>query len=123
MEPILPAPIRPSVLPVISTAHEAVLLPLAGLRGGVGGGQLARQRHHQRDGVLGGGDGIAERRVHHDHAGGGRGGNIDVVDADAGAADHFQLLRRLDHIGGDFGRGADGDAVILIDDLEQFFLC
>ena len=103
-------------------AHEAVLFPLAGLRGGVGGGKFARQRQHQRDGVLGGGDRIAERRVHHDHAGGGGGRNIDIVDADAGAADDLQVLRGLDDIGGDLGRRADGDAVILIDDLEQFFL-
>ena len=86
---------------------------------GVGGGKLAGQRHHQRDGVLGGGDRIAERRVHHDDAGGGRGRDIDIVDADAGAADDFQVLRGLDHIGGDLGRGADGDAVIFGDDLEQ----
>ena len=42
-------------------AHEAVLLPLAGLRRGVGLRDLARQRQHQGDGVFGGGDRIAER--------------------------------------------------------------
>ena len=49
-------------------AHEAVLLPLAGLGAGVGLGQLAGEREHQRDGVLGGGDRVAERGVHHHHA-------------------------------------------------------
>ena len=49
-------------------AHEAVLLPLAGLGRGVGRGNLAGKRKHQRDRVLGGGDRIAERRVHHDDA-------------------------------------------------------
>ena len=49
-------------------AHEAVLLPLAGLGRGVGGGELAGDREHQRDGVLGGGDRIAEGRVHDDDA-------------------------------------------------------
>ncbi len=73
-------------------AHEAVLLPLAGLGRGVGLRDLARQREHQRDGVLGGGDRIAERRVHHDHALGGGGRDIDIVDADAGAADHLEVL-------------------------------
>jgi hypothetical protein len=62
-------------------------------------GKLARQRHHQRDRVFGRGDGIAEGRVHHDHAGGGGRRNVDIVDADAGAAHDFQLLRRLDHVG------------------------
>jgi len=36
--------------------HEAVLLPLARLGRGIGLGQLAREREHQRDRVLGGGD-------------------------------------------------------------------
>jgi hypothetical protein len=49
-------------------AHEAVLLPLAGLGRGVGLRDLAREREHHRDGVLGGGDRIAEGRVHHDDA-------------------------------------------------------
>ena len=79
-------------------AHEAVLLPLAGLRRGVGLRDLARERQHQRDGVLGGGDRIAERRVHHDDALGGRGRNVDIVDADAGAADHLQVLGALEDL-------------------------
>ena len=87
MEPILPQPMRPKVLPVQLHAHEAVLFPFAGMGGGVRGGNVARQRHHQRDGVFGRGDGIAEGRVHHDDARGGRRRNIDIVDADAGAAD------------------------------------
>jgi hypothetical protein len=70
-------------------AHEAVLLPLAGLRRGVGLRNFTRQRQHQRDGVLGGRDRIAERRVHHDDALGGGRRDLDIVDADAGAADHL----------------------------------
>ena len=49
-------------------AHEVVLFPLAGVRRGVGLRDLPRQRQHQRDRMLGGGDRIAERRVHHDDA-------------------------------------------------------
>ena len=49
-------------------AHEAVLLPLAGMGRGVGLRDLAGQREHHRDGMLGGGDRIAERRVHDDDA-------------------------------------------------------
>ena len=66
---------------------KRVLLPLAGLGGGVGGGDLAGQGEHHGDGVLGGGDRVAERRVHHHDARGGGGRDVDVVDADAGAAD------------------------------------
>src|SRR5436190_1637055 len=43
--------------------------------------------------MLGGRDRIAERRVHHDDAFRGRGGNVDIVDANAGTADYLQVLR------------------------------
>ena len=81
-------------------AHEAVLLPLAGLGRRVGLRDLARQREHQRDRVFGRRDRIAERRVHHDDALGGRGRNVDIVDADAGAADHLEMLRACSRIFG-----------------------
>ena len=103
-------------------AHEAVLLPLAGLRRGVGLGQLAGHGEHHGDGVLGGGDRIAERRVHHDDAAPRGGGNIDIVDADAGAADDLEIGRGGDQLFGDLGRRADGEAVILADDFEQLVL-
>ena len=102
--------------------HEAVLLPLAGLGGGIGLRNFARQRQHQGDGVFGGGDRIAERRVHHDDALGRGGGNLDIVDADAGAADHFQPRRLLDDFRGRLGGGADREAVIIADDLGELFL-
>ena len=74
-------------------AHEARLLPLAGLGRAVGGGDLAGQREHHGDGVLGGGDGVAVRRVHHHDAALGGRGDVDVVDADAGAADDLEVRR------------------------------
>ena len=103
-------------------AHEAVLLPLAGLRRGVGLRDLAGEREHQRDGVLGGGDRVAERRVHHDHALGGGGRDIDVVDADAGAADHLEVLGLLQELGGDLGGRADRQPVELADQLGELLL-
>src|SRR5262249_60801931 len=75
-----------------------------------------------RDGVLGGGDGVAERRVHHHDAGGGGRRHVDVVDADAGAADHLQALGGGQHVLVGFGGGADGEAVVVADDLEQLIL-
>ena len=117
IEPILPQPMMPSVLAVTSTPMNFGLLPFAGLGGAVGLGELAGERHQQRDGVLGGGDGIAEGRVHHDDALGGRGGHVDIVDADAGAADHAQPAIRLgQHLLGHLGRRADGEPVIIADD-------
>jgi hypothetical protein len=76
-------------------AHELRLLPLAGLGRGVGFGQLAGDGEHHRDGVFGGGDRVAEGRVHHDDAAARGGRNVDIVDADAGAADHLEIGRPL----------------------------
>ena len=61
-------------------------------------GQLAGEREHQGDGMLGGGDRIAERRVHDDDAARGGGRDVDIVDADAGAADHLEVRRRLEQV-------------------------
>ena len=96
-------------------AEELVLLPFAGAGRHVGLGDLPRQRQHQRDGVLGGGDRVAERRVHDDDAARRRRRNVDIVDADAGAADHLQPVRFFQKLGGDLGRRADGEAVETVD--------
>ena len=81
----------------------------------VGLRNFARQRQHQSDGMFGGRDRIAERRVHHDDAPRRRRRNIDVVDADAGAADHFELCRLLQDFRRDLGGGAHRKAVELAD--------
>ena len=103
-------------------AHEAVLLPLAGLRRGIGLRDLAREREHHGDGVLGGGDRIAEGRVHDDDALRRGGGDLDIVDADAGAADHLQVLGLFEDLGRHLGGGADGEAVIIADDGGELVL-
>ncbi len=103
-------------------AHEAVLLPLAGLGRSVGLRDLAGERQHQGDGVLGGRDRIAERRVHHDDALGRGGGDLDIVDADAGAADHLEVGGLLEDFCGGLGRRADGEAVVIADDLGELVL-
>jgi hypothetical protein len=99
--------------------HEAVLFPLAGLGGGIGGRDLARQRHHQRHRVLGRGDGVAERRVHHDDAAGRGRRQVDIVDADAGPADDLEPAGPLDDLGRDLAERAHGEAVIAGDRLGQ----
>ena len=102
--------------------HETRLLPLAGMGGGVGLGQLAGDRKHHRYRMFGGGDGVAERRVHHDHALFRRRRNIDVVNADPGAGDDFQTVCAFQQLGGHLGRRADGKTVVIADDFGQLFL-
>ena len=66
---------------------ELLLLPLPCLHGGIGGGQVPRQRQQLRHRELGDADAVRARRVHHDDAALRRGFEVDVVDARAGAGD------------------------------------
>jgi hypothetical protein len=103
--------------------HEIVLRPFAGLGLGIGLGQLAGKREHQRDRVLGSGDRVAERSVHHHHALGAGVRDVDVVDPDPGAADHLEVGRGVEDLLGDLGRRADREAVVLADDCLELFGC
>jgi len=102
-------------------AHEPAFGPFARLRLRVGFGQLPREREHQRNRVFGGGDRIAERGVHHHHALAAGVGNIDVVDANPGAADHFQIGRRIKDRRRHLGRRTDRKAIIVADARDQLF--
>ena len=93
-------------------SDELGALPLALLDARVGLRDVARDGREQRDAVLGGRDRVGRRRVDDEAAGGRRGLEVDVVDADAGAADDLQTAaRRGKHVGGDLGRGADDERV------------
>ena len=103
-------------------AHEFVLFPFAGARRSIGFRNLPRQRQHERDRVLGGGDRIAERRIHHDDAARGRRRNVDIVDANAGAADHLQVFGLFEDLRRHLGGRADGETVIVADGGGELFL-
>ena len=103
-------------------AHIARLRPLAGLRVVIGRRDLAGGGEHHRDGMLGGRDGVAERRVHDDDALGGGGLDVDIVDADTGPADDLEVGGRRDHVSVRLAGRTHGEAVILRDDLDQIFL-
>ena len=85
-------------------ALQRLLLPLAGMHGGVGTAELTRHRQHEGEGVLGDRDGVAAGSVHHHDAALGGGVEIDVVHAHAGASDDAQLGRLVHHGGVDEGR-------------------
>ena len=74
-------------------AHEFLLLPLAGARGGVGLRDVPRHREHHAERVLGDRDRVSARRVHDQDTGIRGRVEVHVVDAHAGAADHAQLRR------------------------------
>ena len=60
---------------------------------------------------LGDADAVGAGRVHHDDAAGAGGGDVDVVDAGAGARDRAQLRRGGDERGGDLRGAADDERV------------
>ena len=98
---------------------ERRTLPGLLAQGGVGGRDLARRRHQQRDGVLGGGVDVGGRRVDDHDATGGGGGDVDVVETDTGACDDLQLLAGVEDLGVDSRRGTHEDGVGVDDGLEQ----
>ena len=106
-------------MPVISTPRNRLVSHFPARVEAAGGGNVAGEREHQGDGVLRRRDRVAERRVHHDHALRRRRGEIDIVDADAGPADHLEAGRALQHLGGDLRRRADRKPVEAADDLGE----
>ncbi len=94
-------------------------LPLAVLQGGVGLRDVAGRGDQQTAGELGRGDDVGRRRVDDHHAGLGGGGDVDVVQSDAGAGDDAQLPGRGDGLGVHLGGGADEDRVDIGDGGDQ----
>ena len=88
-------------------------VPLALAYRSVGGGEVPRHAEDVRDRELSGGGRVSVRRIEHDKTELGRPGDIDVVDADAGAADDAQLRLLGQYLGRQLGRAAHDDAVDL----------
>ncbi len=90
---------------------EFLFLPEALLHRGVGRKDVASQSSEKSEGVFGDTDGIAAGRVHHDDTAARGGLDIDVVDADAGAADDAKLPGAVEQLGRDARGGADQHGV------------
>ncbi len=92
-------------------AEKALLFPAPVLHRVIGGRHRARQRQHQRAGVLGDADAVRARRVDDEDAARAGGGDVDVVDAGAGAGDDAEPRRRVHQRRVHFGRAADEQGV------------
>jgi hypothetical protein len=101
----------PESLSAQLAAQEFLLLPLPGTRGGGRLGDVPRHRQHQGQRVFRHRDGVAAGGVHHQHACVGGGFEIDVIDADAGAANHSQLGSALEDGSIDLHRAADDEGI------------
>jgi hypothetical protein len=103
-------------------AAEPRALPAPRGQRSVGLRDVARERQHQRHGVLRGGHDVRLRRVGDDDAALGGRLDVDVVDPDAGAADHAQVVGARDQLGGQLRRRADEDAVVAADALRELLV-
>ena len=92
-------------------------LPTALLQCGVRLWDVARERDHEADRLLGGGDDCRLRSVDDDDPAAGRRLHVDVVHSDPGAPDHLQIRGAFDEIRGELRRGANHDRVVALDDL------
>ena len=72
--------------------------------------------------MFGRGDRVAERRVHDDNTAARGGRDIDIVDADTGAADDLEVGRGSDQLFRRLGGGANGKAIIIADNRGKLFL-
>ena len=89
---------------------------------GAGLRNLTRHSEHHRDGVFCGGDHIAKGRVHHNHAFFRGCGTVDIIHPNAGPANHLEIGCGIDNFFCGFGRRANSQTIILINDSEQFVL-
>ena len=101
-------------------ALELLLFPFAGLHRGGGLGNVPSERNHQRDRVFRGRNVVALGCVDDDHTVFGGGLDVDVVDADAGAAHDPKVLRSGEHIFRDLGVGTDDQPVYVGNQAQQF---
>ena len=81
---------------------------------------MPRQREHHRNGVFGGGNRIAEGRIHHNNAARRGAGDIHIIHANAGAAHHLQARRCFQHFPRDLGGGAHRKPIILTNNGAEF---
>ena len=99
--------------------HEFRLFPFASVGRCRRFWDLTCNRKHHRNRVFCGGDHVAERGVHDNDALFRSGFFVDVVGADTGAANDFEVGRSSDDFVGRFGGRTDRKTVILVDNRQQ----
>ena len=100
-------------------AIEGFAVPFAFLNGLMSLWNVACHSHHHSNSVLGSCHGVAFWGVEYDNAFSGSGGDINVVNANAGAADNLQTGRGFDNLFGYFGHAAGYQAIVIVDNLDK----
>ena len=96
-------------------------VPSALTHGGVSLGHMAGEREQQGQGMLSSSNGVALRRIHHQHATLRGSGHINVVHPHTGAPHDPELVCGGNDIGGHLGARANHQCVVLADDRFQLF--
>ena len=115
----LPEPEDAECLLAQLDTREPRTLPQTGMKGVIGGREVAGERQHHGEGMFGGRDGVAGWGVEDEHAVSRRGIDVDVVDADSGASDHPKSRRGREHLRGDLGLASDHERVVVADALAE----
>ena len=110
-----PKPSTASVLSASSMPLQLRALPGPLLERGMGLRDVAREGDEEADRLLGRGDDGRVGSVRDDDPAPGGRVDVDVVDADPGAADHLQAVGLRDQLGGQLRRRADDDRVVVAD--------
>ena len=92
------------------SALSAGFFPAAGVNGGVALRDRTGDREEEGEGVFGDGGGVAAGGIRDQDAAAGGDLDVDVVDANTGAADDAKLIRFFEKLRGNFGGGADDEA-------------
>ena len=100
-------------------AVKGFAVPFAFLNGLMGLRNVTSHSHHHSNGVLGSCHGVAFRGVEYDDAFSGSGRNIDVVNANAGAADNLQASGGFDNLLGYLGHAAGYQTIVIVDNLNK----
>ncbi len=95
-------------------------VPFAGFHGAVGLGDIPGEGHEHGESEFGGGYGISAGGIHDHDAVLGSGFDVDIIDADAGAADDLEVGGGFDDCAGDFGFGADDEGGYVLEEGQQF---
>ena len=100
-------------------AVKGFAVPFAFLNGLMCLRNVTSHSHHHSNGVLGSSHSVAFRGVEYDDAFSGSGGDIDVVNANAGTADNLQAGGGFNNLFGYLGHAAGYQAIVIVDNLDK----
>ena len=100
-------------------AVKGFAVPFAFLNRLMGLRNVTSHSHHHSNSVLGSSHGVAFRGVEYDNAFSGSGGDINVINANTGAADNLQTGGGFDNLFSYLGHAAGYQAIVIVNNLDK----